>query len=84
MRNSIADVLLILLILFLVICVVISFVISFVSLRATKICNENGWPRALTYPDMSSYCVREINETEYVCHVSAVVANGCVFDYNTE
>ena len=49
--------------------------------QADKVCAENGWPTAEVQYNLDQYCVREIDETEYICLLDDVLADACVFDY---
>lgn len=47
------------------------------SYHASRICLENGYPDAQVLLISEPYCVRIINQTEYVCALSDVVAGTC-------
>jgi len=52
------------------------------SLHVGQVCAKHGWPTGNLYFNMDKYCIREINETEYICPLETVVANECVFEYH--
>ena len=49
-----------------------------------KVCAEHSWPHGEVQYNLDKYCIREINETEYICPLDEVMAGTCVFDYGTD
>ena len=50
-----------------------------VSLYAERICLEHNYPKSSTTWNFQNYCVRTVDQTEYVCSLDEVISNSCRF-----
>ena len=57
-----------------VLVVLVVSVVLPLSLRADAICVEHGWPSGILTWKLEAYCMREVNETEYVLPLERVRA----------
>lgn len=51
-----------------------------VSLYAERICLEHNYPKSSTTWNFQNYCVRTVEQTEYVCSLDEVISNSCRFE----
>lgn len=52
-----------------------------ISLGMEKQCFEHGFPNTRITWNYERYCVREVDETEYICKLEDVKSEKCDFDW---